>query len=341
MLEVVALDERRRAEWSRISGLSEIEANPGDGAYGRHYFSVVYGGRRKDVCFAIADGGEPLLLVIASVGEGEIDWFGRPVQLFSRLDLPAGQAAAAIRHAFVHLDALAQRHGVAKVRVWDKNLMGALSDLGKECLNRQASGALNLHAFADLSGGEAALRKGLRKSFRSLINWGRRNLTIELVGRDNASHELFDRYQAFHMKIAGRETRPQASWDAMYDHIVAGGGELVLGFLNGGLVSGTLVLYGASVASYASGVYDRALFARPLAHWPLWLSMLRSGENGLKTFDIGALPQANGTSEKESNIGYFKRGFATRIATWIEWTWRPALSNHSVALEDVAVELAP
>jgi hypothetical protein len=142
-----------------------------------------------------------------------------------------------------------------------------------------------------------------------------------VVGRDNNDRALFDSYQAFHLKIAGHETRSQASWDAIYTWISAGGGELTLGSLDGELVSGTLVLYGSSIARYGSGVYDRTRFDKPLAHWPLWLAMQRSAEHGFEIFDIGDLPFAGTAPDKEINIGYFKRGFATRVSTSIEWHW--------------------
>jgi hypothetical protein len=327
MLEIVPLNEIRLAMWCKIPGLSALEFHPADGSFGRYYFPAVYGDRRRDVSFAISENDEPLLLAIATVGESKLDWFGRPLRLFLRADISAAIATKAVRAAFGHLDALVQQHDVTSVRIRDKGNSDDLSAVGEQCLIRQASARLCLTALADLSGGEAALRKGLRKSFKSLINWGRRNLSIDLVGHDNTDRALFDSYQAFHLKVAGHETRSQASWDTIYAWISAGGGELVLGSLDGELVSGTLVLYGSSIVRYGSGVYDRARFDKPLTHWPLWFSMLRSVERGFEVFDIGDLPLAGTTPEKEIKIGYFKRGFATRISTSIEWHWEPHAVN--------------
>lgn len=334
MLAIVPVVEEpaRFAKWREVPGLSAIEAYPTDGAYGRRFFPAVYGDRRRDVSFAVTEDDEPLLLTIATAGDGELDWFGRPIRIFFRADLSAAVEAAALRTAFMHLDALAEQHRAQHIRVQDDGNFGALSALGEQCLNRHAAATLHLAALADLTGGETGLRRDLRKSFKSLINWGRRNLSIAIVARDSPDRALFDRYQDFHLAVAGRKTRPQASWDAIYEWITAGGGELVLGSLDGALVSGTLIIYGASVAHYASGVYDRTRFDKPLAHWPLWLSMLHSAERNLPVFNLGEIPLPGTVSDKEIKIGFFKRGFATRIASWLEWRWQPNATAGVTAL---------
>jgi hypothetical protein len=153
-----------------------------------------------------------------------------------------------------------------------------------------------------------------------LVNWGQRNLKIDCVGAAKPDRDLFTRYREFHAVVAGRVTRGEKSWDAMFDWIAAGHGELVLGFLaSGELVAGTIVVDGATTSYYASGVYDRERFDQPLGHWPLWLAMTRSAERGMRAFDLGDLPLGGTGTEKEYSIGYFKRGFATTIASWISW----------------------
>jgi hypothetical protein len=117
----------------------------------------------------------------------------------------------------------------------------------------------------------------------------------------------------------------------MFDWIAAGRGELVLGFLSGELVTGTMAVDGNAATYYASGVYDRDRFDLPLGHWPLWLSMTRSAERGMQTFDLGDLPLPNAASPKEVAIGYFKRGFATTIATGIVWSWMPTAPDQESA----------
>ena len=79
-----------------------------------------------------------------------------------------------------------------------------------------------------------------------------------------------------------------------------------------------------AMPTYASGVYDREQFDRPLGHWPVWQAMLHGARRRMRVFDLGDLPLPDATTDKEYAIGYFKRGFATNVTTGITWTWSVA-----------------
>jgi hypothetical protein len=318
--------------WRNDPAFSAIDAHPVYGAFGRRYYPAVFERGRRDESFAIVGKGQPLLLVPCTAGAEDLDYFGFPLRLFPRAGLNPETQAAAIEAAFVHLDGVVAENGLQRVTVGDDTGLGTLSPVGKQCLNRRSSAALRLTGLCDLQGGEAGMRKGLRKSFQSLINWGRKNLEIVVVGADLPDRAMFTRYQDFHRAVAGRTTRPDASWDAMFDWICLGRGELILGFLPGGeLVTGTMVVDGTTTSYYASGVYDRDRFDQPLGHWPLWLAMSRAAERGIRQFDLGDLPLTGAASAKEIAIGYFKRGFATTIATSVAWHWTAAPGDRKAA----------
>ena len=311
--------------WCARPEFAAIEAHPLSGTFGRAYYAAVFGERRADASFAVVEGDRPVVIVPCSMDERELDYYGAPIRLFVATGLNEGDASRAVNAAFAHLDTLAGQGGIDHIRICDDASLGKLSLVGKQCLNRRATPVLRLTGLCTLERGEAGMREGLRKSFQSLINWGKRNLTIESVSAGNPNRERFDRYREFHATIAGRVTRSERSWDAMFDWIAAGHGELLLGFLAGGeLVTGTMVVDGTKTAYYASGVYDRDRFDQPLGHWPLWLAMLNSAARGMRKFELGDLPLPDSASEKEFAIGYFKRGFATSIETSIAWTWTPA-----------------
>ncbi len=310
--------------WRQEPGLAAIDAHPFYGAFGRRYYPAVYGDERVDESFAVIEGGQALALVACARGKTTLDYYGMPIRFFPREGL-ATELSAVCKAAFEHIAALAQRYEAGQIILRDDASIGTLSKWGEQALNRGFIAEIRFSAVADLGEGERGLRRGLRKSFRSLLNWGQQNLSVICVNRANPDRASFCRYQEFHRKIAGRSTRPQASWDAMYDWVAAGGGEILLASLdNAQLVAATMVLDGASVAYYGSGVYDRDHFDKPLTHWPLWLGMLHSAERGMTVFDLGEVPPAGSASAKEVNIGYFKRGFASRIASWLVWEWRRA-----------------
>ena len=296
-----------------------LDVHPFTGSFGRRYYPAVFGDKRRDESFAVTEQGKPLLLVPCALGEGALDHYGLPARFFPRAGLAQAELAETVEAALDHIGALAA--GSNRVTLRDDAGADAPSALGETCRKRGYAFVPHVDGYADLTGGEAGLRKTLRKSFKSLLNWGKRSMALDTIDRQHPSRDVFRRYQEFHFAVAGRTTRPQASWDAMFDWIAAGHGELILASLEGALVAGTMVVDGTSTAFYASGVYDRERFDKPLAHWPLWLAMLHAGERGMKTFDLGDLPLEGAASAKEVNIGYFKRGFVTGTKNWTAWTW--------------------
>lgn len=300
--------------------LLAIDRHPVNGAFGRRYYPAVAAGAARAVPFAVVAGGEPLLYAPATIMDGRVSFYGMPLRLFLADGLDARGARRAVDLAFERLDGLASDDAPDGFVI--ETAGGAsLDSVALACLGRGCSASLRLAATVDLAAGEQAWRAALRKSFRSLVNWGERAITLRYVNGSERDRGAFDAYQAFHHRIAGRVTRPQASWDAMFAWIAEGGGELALGHLEDGtLVSATLVVDGTDAAYYASGVYDRERFNKPMAHWPVWNALGRARDRGMAAFDLGEVPLARTASEKEVAIGCFKRGFATALETRLVWT---------------------
>lgn len=300
--------------------LAAIDRHPVTGGFGRRYYPAVTAGAAREVPFLVVQDGRPLLYAPATILEGRVSFHGMPLRLFVAAGLDRRGAERAVDAAFAHLDALAA--GPAPEGLVIETAGGATLDaVALACLGRGLTAALRLVATVDLAAGEPAARAALRRSFRSLVNWGEREITLRYVNETAPDRGAFDAYQDFHRRVAGRVTRPQASWDAMFAWIAGGGGELALGQLaDGTLVSATLVVDGTEAAYYASGVYDRERFDRPMAHWPLWNALGRARARGRALFDLGEVPLPGTASEKEVAIGYFKRGFATALETRLVWT---------------------
>ena len=283
------------------------------------YFDGVFEGRIEDITFVIAAQDKPLLLVSGNVADDILGNFRSPLELSLSDTLAPELKVRLAKLVFEELKSDASRHRAKTILVGDGDTAKGLSEIGAQCLAMRGVPQLRLHAVADVHIGEEELWRDLRKSYRSLINWGRRNLRMEWVNQDNPRRDQYDDYQAFHRRIAGRATRPQASWDAMYDRLAAGGAELLLGFLDDALVAASLLTYESETAHYSAGVYDREKFDKPLGHWPVYLAMLRSQERGLKYFNLGIVPAHGTVSEKEFGVGFFKKGFTSRIEARLNW----------------------
>lgn len=299
-----------------------VDDHPFYGGFGRLYYPAVGGEAASDASLAVLVDGTHALYVPAAITDGLLAYNGMALRFFFADGLDARARDAAVAAAFRHIDALFAAGRITRAWVRDEAAAGVLGPIGTGALNRGATISLQLNGWINLAAGEAAHRRELRKSFRSLINWGRANMTLRYVNAANPDAEAFALLQRFHHTVAGRATRSQASWDAMFAWVAGGGGELVLGYMPGGeLVAATLVVDGRREAYYATGVYDRERFDKPMAHWPLWNALERARERGLERFDLGIIPLPGAASAKEEAIGYFKRGFAMSIVASVEWSW--------------------
>lgn len=299
-----------------------VDDHPFFGGFGRLYYPAASAGKTVDASATIFIDGNPALYAPAGVTEGVLAYNGMAIRLFFAENLDSKTQEAAARILFKHYDTYFASGLASKAWVRDDTTIGTLGPAGTAALNRSGTSFAQLNAWIDLSAGFITQKNALRKSFRSLINWGRANMTIKYVNAEFPDRSAFDSLQEFHRKVAGRITRPQSSWDAMYSWIASGRGELALGYLGcDELVAASVVVDGRSTSAYATGVYDRDKFDKPLAHWPIWNAIERSRCRGLRQFDIGAVPLPGNATAKEVNIGYFKRGFATSIKVAIEWKW--------------------
>ena len=47
---------------------------------------------------------------------------------------------------------------------------------------------------------------------------------------------------------------------------------------------------------------------------------MRAKDRGQSTFSMGVIHQKNTVSDKEYNIGHFKKGFCDKLSCFVEWT---------------------
>ena len=68
-------------------------------------------------------------------------------------------------------------------------------------------------------------------------------LHMRYVNAENPDRALFDQMPAFHTRVAGAGARGDDYWEVYWNEIVAGRGEVSLGFMDdGALASGTAVI---------------------------------------------------------------------------------------------------
>ena len=291
--------------------------HPAYGEFARLYYPTVFGDALTESSFVVADAGGPVLLVQCSLQDGVLSHYGFPIRFTYRPGLDGGHIRKISSAAFRHIEEMAANEAHISGGPAD----GFLSPVDRGCLDRGGQPRLRMRAEADLSLDEDALRRDVRDSYRSLINWGRKNLRLVHVNADNPDRGLLDDLGEFHAATAGRVVHGEATWRVLFDHIAQGGGEMCMGYTEDGtLVSGAMVIDEADVALYFLAVYDRERFDKPMGHWPLFDSMLRAKTRGRRYFDLGEFVARGAAGSKEYNIGFFKKGFTARHVTETVWT---------------------
>ena len=168
----------------------------------------------------------------------------------------------------------------------------------------------------DLSLSEVDLKRTLRKSYHSLINWGLNKMEIKIYDKSNISWEIIESFRDLHIKEAKRETRSIDTWLKQYEAILNGLAFCITAKLQEELVSAAYFLCPDKICYYGSSASRRDLFDKPLSHAIIWQAILESKKRGLNLFNIGATYESkinDSVTYKEKNIAYFKEGFGGNL----------------------------
>lgn len=298
------LNDIDATEHGRVFAACFEAALLGHPLFGRlsHQYYEAYAGPQHAVLDAVVlRDGAPVLFMPLSGNGSRLSYFGEPARVF-----PVPADSQPERSAF---DALRSLTTGRLAERFEELWMIEDARFEGRALRRED----RTLAIADLDAPEQALRAGLRKSYKSLVNWGMRNLEASVLDRANPDYAAFCEARDLHRAVAGRSTRSDATWNLQFEMIAQGQAFAVLSRMAGRLVAASLVIHGERAAYYGVGIYDRALMAegKPVSHASVFRAMLHARASGLRTFLLGDVtPQAD---NKLDNIAMFKKGFASRV----------------------------
>lgn len=149
----------------------------------------------------------------------------------------------------------------------------------------------------DLIRSEAALHAGIRKSYTSLINHVTR--THEIVVDDKG--DLLRAFRRLHFGQAGRETRPERTWEIQREWCEAGNGLIVAAMRWNVAVACTYWILYKGCAYYASS----ASINRSIVHALVWRAILELKARGVQRLEMGWLDYPG----DPPGLGLFKSGF--------------------------------
>lgn len=283
------------------------------------YYAEYYQDKFKDHSFLIVLNDELIGYCIAMQIEATLCFpaEGIKVIFFGANNVRLSKIFAAIVE---HLENIAQQNGCTEIIIKNELTTGQLSGLGEAIFNANFDSRLTFEMLVDVNDfDEAKYYAGIRKSYKSLINWGKRELDISIINKDALSYDKFMEFKQFHKKIAGRQTRTDASWDIQYQMVEQGFGELILANYQGNLVAGSLFIDQFEMTVYFTGVYERELFEYGISHYMLYHGIQRMHERGKsKVMTLGNF-DTDITDRKLYNIQFFKKGFSNNFAPTILW----------------------
>lgn len=274
------------------------------------YESLYHQYKYVDLSFVFLMDGLPVLAFPLTEFEDEFSFYGKPLKYFLNPDLNDENKFIITNHFILTFDKL----------ILEKNIK-RFSFLSDQCFNKHflskiVSNKYQLNSIIDLSVSDSLITRGLRKSYRSLINWGKRELATMLVDHNNLNAELFEEVRLFHIGVAGRETRSVETWNKQFEMIRNNHAFLVVSQLEGKLCSAALVLHGENEAYYGVAINDRQMMGdnRPLGHHTIFYSIMHAKKLGLKLFNLGPIVYED-MNDKEKQIALFKGGFTSTLSS--------------------------
>lgn len=268
-----------------------------------------------DLSFGVTDGSRMLAWLGVALSPTECSFFGWPVEYIEKPDLDALIRIELRKFILSSLIEIAQGRTLH---------LPSLPMFGKWAALSNAKVITRLRAQIDLNLKDDEIKKSIRDSYRSLINKGMRELeTIVHVG-PNVQESVLIAARDFHVKVSGRQTRSNLTWEIQYVMVTKSKAILIEGKINGIASTYTYIMCSQDEAYYGFGVYDRELMAQgiPLSHWPVFSAIIESRKLGMKTFILGDVGP-NFETQKEAEIAVFKRGFTDLLVPLTTYKLNP------------------
>lgn len=270
--------------------------------YSQEFYSAYNGSSWKDVSVAASFEGRIIGFIIAKVNNGQASYFNFPIYI--RIDENFSNTTEVYKSLFsFFLDNLTP-FSVTNILV-DSNFYKYSSQTPLDASKELQIAYIDLRVSLDL------IKRNIRKSYKSLINWGEKNFNFIIIDKKNLDRDLFKRFMLFHHYVSGRITRSEETWNIQYKMIEASEAFAVIAFYEDKMIGGSFIIYSGYEAYYAVGVYDRDLMQSgiSIAHSMLFKAISIAKKLKVHSFILGDVSFSN--SIKEQNIAKFKLGFAT------------------------------
>ncbi len=284
-------------------------------------YSKAYASKRefKNLSFGVESNGKILCVFVLYLncfdGEQSLDGCGHPAFCTLSHDISEKELKTVDKRINNKLEDILNEYPQAKLIFKEQLIGGQLSSPGLFLLEKGAAAKDFFCNKIDLSNELSELASNVRKSYKSLINWGRNNLAIEILDSTNVNKNDVEEFRKLHIQVAGRETRSAETWDLQYQMIKNSEAFIVRGLLDGNLVTAVFCQVNQMHCYYGVSASVRELFDKPMSHALLWGSIEYAKKIGCHWYETGEqlFSGLDNYDKKNLDIAKFKRGFGGKI----------------------------
>lgn len=275
-----------------------------------NYYKEYFGDAWKDLSLVAFEKQCFYICIYMLTNGKELSFFGSPLEIYADSSLPTQNQNKAFVEVYTKIETIKEETGARTIKFYEEPHF-----LLKYYEHENFESHIVFENSIDLTKSEDEIFMCLRKSYKSLINWGKRNLELHIYDQTNMTDEIMCQFEEFHIQVSKRRTRSHESWMLQAESIKEGLGYIVFCNYEGKLVSATLVLNGESECYYGVCVNDRELMAQnlPIGHYGLYKSILIAKEKGLKKFNFGDV--TDNADPKINAIVKYKRGFSNQLSS--------------------------
>jgi hypothetical protein len=290
-------------------------------ANGRAYYGAIAGDELVDYSFSFVDASGPVATIACDATlPDQLTRFGAAIEIRLRPNLPLVDMRVLTSAIISELRLIASETSASQAVIRTHAINDPDGLIGSALLKAAARYTPAFRAVCDLTQDDDALFADMRSHHRRQVRKGQALLRLDVIDAQQADKIKFDMFRDLHAEVAGRVTRPVASWDTSFNLVAAGNGALVLAYIDDLLVGGTLALDAGQTSYYASGAYRRDYFDKPISHLPLYNCFALARRRGRRWFDVGDLKGEGAVlNEKENHIAEFKAGFTSYMRPSIIW----------------------
>lgn len=279
-----------------------------------NYYKEYFGDAWTDLSLVAFDKKDFYVCIYMLTNGKELSFFGSPLEIYCDNTLSIQNQNKAFVELYTKIENLKEEIGCQTIKFYEEPHF-----LLKYYDHEGFESRIVFENSIDLTKSEEEIFMCLRKSYKSLINWGKRNLEIMIYDLTNMTDDIMCQFEDFHIQISKRRTRSHESWMLQSEAIKEGKGYIVFCNYQEKLVSATLILNGDSECYYGVCVNDRDLMAQnlPIGHYGLYKSILIAKQKGLKKFNFGDV--TDNSDPKVNAIVKYKRGFNNQLRSKISY----------------------